>query len=74
MFDKTQYKELIQKYMEKHNVSYIKAIYDMELETAEKMFGKMMIVQCMEKHKVSYTKAMHLLAIDQISDYNISMT
>ena len=74
MLDKAQYKELIQKYMKKHNVSYIKAIYDMDLETADKMFGKMLIEQCMEKYNVSYTKAMHLSAIDQISDYNISMT
>ncbi len=73
MFSKTQYKVLIQQYMEKHNVSYIKALYDMDLETAEKMFAKIHIYEYMEKHGVSYTTAVQLMATEEISQYNLSI-
>ena len=41
MFDKSQYKTLLQQYMDKYNVSY--------------------------------TSAIHLMALDLVSDYNISI-
>jgi Mn-containing catalase len=59
--------------MEKHNVSYIKALYDMDLETAEKMFAKIHIYEYMEKHGVSYTTAVQLMATEEISQYNLSI-
>jgi hypothetical protein len=74
MFDFTQYKELLKLYMHKHNVSYKVAIDDMDLETAEKLFYKLMIYEYMELYGVSYTKAMQLLAVENVSGFNnISM-
>ncbi len=65
MFNKTQYKVLIQQYMKDHD--------NMDFETAEKMFNKILIQQYMDEFNVSYTKAIHLISIDQILDYNISI-
>ena len=73
MFDFKQYKELIKVYMNKHNVSYKVAIYDMDLATAEKLYHKLLIYEYMELHQVSYTKAMQLLEVEKVSGFNISI-
>ena len=78
MFNSEQYKKLVKIYMDKHNVSYIKAINEMDLKTAEKLFNKLKIDEYMEQHNVSYVEAQKLIDIEQINEYmkqhNVSYT
>ncbi len=59
MFDKTQYKLLIQEYMDKHDVSYTQA---------KQMITVDQIKEYMEKENVSY-----IVAALAINNYNISL-
>ena len=70
-----QYKKVLKIYMDKYDLPIMKAINDMDIDTAEKILSKIHIYEYMELYGVSYTSAVHLMAIDEISnEYNISMS
>jgi hypothetical protein len=69
-----EYEKALQIYMDKHDLPIMEAIDTMDLEKAEKIFAKIHIYEYMELHGVLYTTAVQLMARDEITQYNLSIS